>query len=119
MAWAAIGGRLVDDERDAGDRRRGRHDERRGDPFPEKDGREQQDDDRLEGPEEHRDTGADGHQTDQAQGVGDAWIQHAQAAEERWRIASERQTANSHDGREDDDAGGQLHRQEDDRREIL
>ena len=77
----AGGAWLVDDEHDPGDGHRDGASEGWRDAFVQHQGRQQQDGDRFEGPEQDRQAGGDGGQADEAQGVGDAWVEDAERCE--------------------------------------
>src|SRR5438309_7189077 len=110
---------LVDHEEHPADSDQRQDHQSRRDTFTQEPGGEDQDQERLEGPEHHRQAGGDGRQAEQAQGVGETWIQDPQAPEDRRSGGVAKWLAPcAHEDREQQQTRAELYRQEAEGRDL-
>ena len=72
-------------------------DEGRRDPLPQEPGRQEQDHQRLERPQQHVQAGGDGGQPDQAERVRETRVEETEPAEQRRALGSERDPLTTHE----------------------
>ena len=99
-------GRVIDDQDHPGHGDDGEDHERGRDPLVQEDRREDQDHQRLDRPQQNREAGGDGRQAEQTEGVGESWVEDAEAPEEDG-AAAKRHALAAYEERQDDEAGRQ------------